>query len=123
MIHGFGNVIERVREFLRVWPVTVSEARVIGCDKVIVMGEPRVQRFEHPRGRREPVQQEKGRRVFRTSFSVKDGESIYLYRAIRRLRFHGTFLSLGVGWRMKYCEHHGNHQHHTKNLQEFGPTG
>jgi hypothetical protein len=82
-IHGFGDVIERVREFLRVWPVTISEAGVIGRDKVIVIGKLGEERLEHPRGRRESVQQEKGRSVFRTGLSVKDGESIYLYRAIK----------------------------------------
>jgi hypothetical protein len=30
VIHGFGDVIEHVREFFRVRPVTVSEAGVIG---------------------------------------------------------------------------------------------
>src|SRR4029077_7989261 len=32
MIHGFGDVIERVGKFFRVRPVTVSEAGVIGRD-------------------------------------------------------------------------------------------
>src|SRR5258705_2109894 len=95
--HGFGDVIERVREFFRVWPVTVSEAGVVGRDKVIVIGKRGEERLEHPRGRRESVQQEKRRRVFRPGLSVKDGESIYLYRAIKSRVCHGTFLSLGVG--------------------------
>jgi hypothetical protein len=43
------------------------------------------------------VQQEKRRRVFRSGLSVKDGEPIYLCRAIKRQVFHGTFLSLGLG--------------------------
>ena len=97
VIHGFGDVIERVREFLRVRPVTVSEARIIGRDKVIVIGKLGEEGLEHPRGRRESVQQEKRWRVFRPGLSVKDGESIYLYRAIKSRVFHGTFLSLGVG--------------------------
>ena len=65
VIHGFGDVIERVREVFRVWPVTVSEARVIGRDKVIVIGKLGEERLEHPRGRWKPVQQEKRRRVLR----------------------------------------------------------
>ena len=48
-IHDFCNVIERVRELFRVWPVTVSEARVIGRDKVIAIGKPREEWLEHPR--------------------------------------------------------------------------
>ena len=41
------------------------------------------------------MQQEKRRRVFRAGLSVKDGEPIYLCRAIKSRVFHGTFLSLG----------------------------
>src|ERR1700726_2447628 len=29
----------------------------------------------------------------------------------------------GRGPQLKYCEHHRKHQHHTRNLQESGPTG
>jgi hypothetical protein len=83
VVHGFGDVIERVREFFRVWPVTVSEAGVIGRDKVKVIGKLGEERLEHPRGRRESVQQEMRRRVFRTGFSVKDGEPLDLYVAIK----------------------------------------
>ena len=64
------------------------------------------------------MQQQKRRRVFRPGLSVKDGESIYLYRAIRSRLFHGTFLSLGVGWQLKYCEHHKDYPRHTRNLQK-----
>jgi hypothetical protein len=122
MIHHFGDVIERVRELLRVWPVTVSEAGVIGRDKVIVIGKLGEERLEHPRGRRESVQQEKRRRFFRPGLSVKDQESIYLDRAIKSRMFHGTLLCLCVGRHFKYCEHHRNHQHHKRNVQESGPT-
>src|SRR6266446_4698098 len=72
MIHGFCDVIERVREFFRVWPVTVSEAGVIGRDKVVVIGEPGKKRLEHPRRRRKSVQQKECRRAFRAGLSVKD---------------------------------------------------
>ena len=54
VIHGFGDMIERVREFFRVGPVAVSEAGVIGRDKVIVIGKPGKERLEHPRGRGSP---------------------------------------------------------------------
>jgi hypothetical protein len=47
VIHGFGDVIKRVRKCFRVRPVTVSEAGVIGRDKLIAFGKPREQGFEH----------------------------------------------------------------------------
>src|SRR5467141_1092669 len=123
VIHDFGEVIERVREFFRVWPVTVSEAGVIRRHKVIVIGKLGEERLEHPRGRRESVQQEKRRRVFRTGFSVKDGESIYLYRAIKSRVFHGTFLSLGLRSQVKWSERHRKQKCHAEDLQAPGPTG
>jgi hypothetical protein len=48
VIHGFGEVIERVREFFRVWPITVTEAGVIGRDQMISIGKPREHGLEHP---------------------------------------------------------------------------
>src|SRR6478672_5585029 len=78
VIHDFGDVIERVRELFRVWPVAVSEAGIIRRDKVVAIGKLGEERIEHPRGRRKPVQQKKRRRVFRAGFSVKYGKSIYL---------------------------------------------
>ena len=49
VIHDLGDVIERIREFFRVRPVAVSEAWVIGRDKVIAIGKPGEERLEHPR--------------------------------------------------------------------------
>ena len=121
--HGFGDVIERVREFFRVWPVTVSEAGIIGRDKVIVIGKLGEERLEHPRGRRESVQQEKRRRVFRTGFSVKDGEPLDLYVAIKGWVFHGPLLSLGLRSQVKWSERHRNQKCHAEDLQESEPTG
>src|SRR6266702_1154311 len=95
VIHDLGVVIEGIREFFRVRPVAVSEARVIGRDKVIAIGKPGEERLEHPRRRGKSVQQEKRRRVFRAGLSVKDGETVYLCRAIKSWVFHGTFLFLG----------------------------
>ena len=69
--------------------------RVIGRDQVIAIGEPGEERLEHSRRRRQSVQQEKRRRVFRAGLPVKGGEPIYLYRAIKSRVFHGTFLSMG----------------------------
>src|ERR1700731_732723 len=82
VIHDDGEIIERVGEFRSGWPVAVPKSRVIRRDKVITVGEPGEQGFEHPRRRGKSVQKEKRWRVFRAGFSVEDGEPIYLYRAI-----------------------------------------
>jgi hypothetical protein len=43
------------------------------------------------------VQEEKRWFVFRAGFSVKNGETIYLYRAKNSWVFHEAFLFLGLG--------------------------
>jgi hypothetical protein len=48
MIHYLGDVIERVREFFRIRPVAVSEARIIGRNKMKSVREPSEERLEHP---------------------------------------------------------------------------
>ena len=40
MVRDLGAVIERVREFLRIRPIAVSEPWVIGSDQVIAIGKP-----------------------------------------------------------------------------------
>ena len=116
-------MVERVSKFFRVRPVAVAEAWVIGRYQVIAVRKPGEEWLEYSRRRGQAVEQEKRWRVFRPGLSLNDGESISLYRAIRSRVLHGTFLSLGVGRQLKYCEHHRKHQHHTRNLQESGPTG
>jgi len=64
------------------------------------------------------MQQEKRGRVFRPGLSVKDGEPIYLYRAIGSRVFHGALPA--VGGQLKYCEYDKNHQRDMGNLQESG---
>src|SRR5271156_505337 len=39
-IHDFSTVIEGVRERLRVWPVAVSVAWIVGSNKMIAIGKP-----------------------------------------------------------------------------------
>jgi len=90
-----------VREFLGVGPITVSEARVVGRDKVIAIGEPSKERLEHPRRRWKSVQEKNRRRVFRSGLSVKDGQAIYLYRAIKSRVLHVIILSLVLGQQLK----------------------
>ena len=72
VIHDLGDVIEGVREFLRVRPVAVTEAWVIGRDQVIAIGKTGEERLEHSRRRRQTVQQEKRRRIFRTSLPIEN---------------------------------------------------
>src|SRR6266496_1518383 len=49
MIHNLRDMIERVSEFLRVWPVAVSEARIIRRNKVKSIGKSSEERLEHSR--------------------------------------------------------------------------
>ena len=91
VIHDLGDVIEGVREFLRVRPVAVSEARVIGRNQVIAIGEPGEERLEHSRRRGQAVEQENGRRVLRARFPIKNGEPVNLHRAIKDRLRHGMF--------------------------------
>jgi hypothetical protein len=97
MNHDFGDAIERVRELFWVRPVAVSEARVIGRNKVIAIRKPGEERLEHSRRRGQAVQQEKRRPVLRARLSVKDGETVDLCGAIKSRVFHEGFLSFGLG--------------------------
>jgi hypothetical protein len=45
--HDFGVVIECICEALRVGPIAVSKARVIGRDEVIEIGQTAQERLEH----------------------------------------------------------------------------
>jgi hypothetical protein len=94
VIHNLGDVIEGIREFFRVRPVAVSKAWVIGRDKVMAIRKPSEERLEHPRRRREAVQQENRRRIFRAGLPVENGKPINLDIATKSRVFHGTFLSL-----------------------------
>ena len=49
IVHDVGQLIERIGELFRVRPVTVSEARVIGRDKMIAIGKPGEERLKHSR--------------------------------------------------------------------------
>ncbi len=69
------------------------------------------------------MQQEKRRRVLRTGSSVKDGEPIDLYVAIKGWVLHGPLLSLGLRSQVKWSERHRNQKCHAEYLQESEPTG
>jgi len=56
------------------------------------------------------MQQEKRRRVFRAGLSVKDGEPVYLCRAITSRVFHGTSLSLGLDQQLQRCDENAHRQ-------------
>src|SRR5271157_1980672 len=72
MVDDLGTTIERVRELLRVRPVTVSEPRIVRRDQMIAVGQPRKKRFKHARRRGKSVQQEKRFRILRPSFPVEN---------------------------------------------------
>src|SRR5438034_9682691 len=59
----------------------MSEARIVGCNQMVVVCKPCQQRLKHPRRRRKTVQQKKGGSVFRPRSSVEDGESTDAYCA------------------------------------------
>src|SRR5262245_24783709 len=48
LVYCGSDVVEGIIELLRVWPVAMSEARVIGRDKVITIRESGEERLEHP---------------------------------------------------------------------------
>src|SRR5207247_6555656 len=102
-------MIERIRESFRVRPIAVSKARVIGRNQVTAIGKSGEERLEHSRRRGKSVEQENRRRLFRAGLSIKDGEPIYLYRAMKNRVFHGTFLSFGKRQQLeRRREHHRN---------------
>ena len=78
VIHDFRDVIEGVRELFRVRPVAVSEAWVIGRDKVIAIGKTGEERLEHSRRGGQTVQQEERRGIFRTCLAIENRETIDL---------------------------------------------
>src|ERR1700722_2775906 len=80
---------------------------------MVVVCKPCQQRLKHPRRRRKTVQEENGRSVFRSRFSVEDGNSVYLYCPIKSRVLHETFLSL---------RHHRDQPCDAGNLQSSGPT-
>src|SRR5262249_30078418 len=90
VIYDLSAVIERVRKFFRVRPVAMSEARVVGRDKMITIGKPGEERLEHPRGGGDSVQQEKRRGGFRTGPSLKGEVTVYPVPAIKNRVFHGS---------------------------------
>ena len=104
-------------------PVAVAKAWVIGRDKVIAIRKPSEERLEHPRRRREPVQEENRRSIFRAGLPVKDGEAIDLHSAINSRVFHGTFLSLAVGWQRKGYKHRRGRQPRAEDTQAADPVG
>ena len=56
MIHDFRDVIERVREFFRIRPITMTETGIIRRNQMITIRKARKERLKHPRRRRKSVQ-------------------------------------------------------------------
>src|SRR5262249_36878029 len=71
IIHHGSDVVEGAIELFRVRAVAMSEARVIGRDKVITIGKPGEERLEHPRCRGKFVRENKRWGAFRAGLSVK----------------------------------------------------
>jgi len=49
VIHDLGDVIERIREFLRIRPIAVSKAWIIRRHKMKAIRKPSEERLEHSR--------------------------------------------------------------------------
>src|SRR4051812_35236463 len=82
-------MVERVRERLGIRPVAMSEPWVIRRYEVIAIGQPCNERLEHPRRRRQAVQQEQRRRVLRARLPVKDREPVDVSRSVERWMLPG----------------------------------
>jgi hypothetical protein len=80
-----GQVIEGVGEAGRVGRVAIAETRVIRRDEVEGVGQPRQQRFPHPRGGREAVQEQDGRLVGLARLAVEDRHPVNVGRRIHRV--------------------------------------
>jgi hypothetical protein len=80
-----GQVVEGVGEAGRVGRVAVAETRVIRRDEVEGVGQPGQQRFPHPRGRREAVQQQDGRPVRWARLAVEDRYPVDVGRLVNRV--------------------------------------
>jgi hypothetical protein len=80
-----GQVVEGVGEAGRVGRVAVAETRVVRGDEVEGVGQPRQQRFPHPRGGREAVQQQDGRPVGRARLAVEDRHPVDVGPLVHRV--------------------------------------
>ena len=98
VIHDFGDAIERVGKFLRIGPIAVAEARIVGRNEMITVGQASEEWLEHTRRRRQSVQEENGGRVLWSGLAIKNREAVNLNRAIRRRMFHRSLLYLACRW-------------------------
>src|ERR1700733_11539130 len=96
MIHDRGNAIESIGELLGLWRITVAEARVVGCNQMVPVGQAIEERLNHPRRRRKPVKQQQGWRVFWARFPVENRQSLDLYSPIACGLFHSERVFLPV---------------------------
>lgn len=77
-----GQIVEGVFEGRRIRRVGKPEARKIGSDQVIAIGEQRKQIAKHMRRSREAVQKQEGRRIRVACFTIEDLAAIDDGRAI-----------------------------------------
>jgi hypothetical protein len=114
-------VIKRVREGLGVRPVAMAEARIVRCDKVILIGQSCEERLEHARRRRQTVQQEQRRCLFRTRFPIKDCVPIDTSRSKLGAMFHARLLCCHARHRLTR-EHLDNAQHSVRGRARHAGT-
>src|SRR5262245_19171076 len=100
--HG-GEVVEGVSELVPRRHRAVAEARVVGGEHAVAVGQGRDQVAEHLRARREAVQQKHCRRVLRPGLAVEDVQVTDLDRPVghflldhgaSRVRVGGQFLGV-----------------------------
>jgi hypothetical protein len=84
-LDDLGQVIEGVGEDGRIGGVAVPEARVVRGDQVEGVGQPGQQRFPHPRGGREAVQEQDRRPVGRARLAVEDRHPVDVGRLVDRV--------------------------------------
>jgi len=91
-----GQVIEGVGEARPVGRVAVPETRVVRGDEVEGVGQPGQQRFPHPRGGREAVQEQDRRPVGRARLAVEDRHPVDVGRLVHRVAHNATLAQLSV---------------------------
>ena len=87
-VHELGDVVERVRELLRIRPVAVPEARVVGGHEAVAVRQPGEERLELARRARYAVEQQDDGRALRPRLAVEDRHAVDLRASILRSTFH-----------------------------------
>ena len=121
-VHDRGDMIERVGECLRVRPVAVPEARIVGRDQAIRSAS-RAKRGPYMRD--DEGSRAAGEAAGRLSgpLPIEDGKPIDLNRAIRTFsEFHWAFLLLGAGHKWKGCGQRANRARRAHRFRMSSPA-